>query len=72
MYPTERKTRMDTNMCFTEPLAVACPACGAGVAAWCLNDGRKRRWIAGAPVHLERIDAVNREFPPRPYPETNK
>lgn len=50
----------DSRMCFTEPVAISCPACGAGVSEWCKKDGRARKWIEGAPVHLERIDAVNR------------
>ena len=60
------------RMCFTEPTAIPCPSCGSGVAEWCLNDGRERKWIAGSPVHLERIDAVNRAYPPRPYPRQNR
>ena len=59
---------MDNQMCFTEPTAVCCPVCGVGIAEWCLKDGRERKWIVGAPVHLARIAAVNLEFPPRPYP----
>ena len=58
----------DKNMCFTEPLAIACPVCRAGIAEWCVQDRNKRKWVSGAPVHLGRIDAVNREYPPRPYP----
>jgi hypothetical protein len=61
-----------TNMCFTEPTAIPCPACGVGIAEWCLKDGRERKWIDGAPVHLERIAAVDRAYPPRPYPTEQK
>lgn len=55
-------------MCYTEPICIACPVCGVGVCEWCLKDARERKWVSGAPVHLERISAVNKEFPPRPYP----
>ena len=57
------------QMCFTEPVAIACPACGVRIGEWCLNDGRNRKWVEGAPVHYERIEAVDRAYPPRPYPQ---
>ena len=61
----------DKHFSFTEPTAIACPVCTAGIAEWCLQDDRNRKWIAGAPVHQERIDAVNRAYPPRTYPRQN-